>query len=96
MVSFLHELLQCVSSSHTVEEYVLFLFVNFNLFIFDLNIRFLRERGMVHPQNGIPGFFVHFLIELSYGYHRFEGNGKIPLGRQGKKSALLAVSVQQN
>ena len=29
----------------------------------------------------------------SDGYLRFEGNGKIPLGRQGKRSALLAVSV---
>ena len=29
----------------------------------------------------------HFIIpdELCYGYLRFEGNGKIPLGRQGKK-----------
>ena len=31
----------------------------------------------------IPGFFLHFSLELSYGYLRFEGNGKIPLGRQG-------------
>ena len=41
--------------------------------------RFLRER--VQPQNGIPGFSLHFSKELSYGYLRFEGNGKIPLGR---------------
>ena len=26
---------------------------------------------------------MHFPKELSYGYLRFEGNGKIPLGRQG-------------
>ena len=44
--------------------------------------RFLRERGMaVQPQNGIPGFSLHFQKEISYGYLRFEGNGKIPLGR---------------
>ena len=33
----------------------------------------------------IPDFFLHFPNELSYGYLRFEGNGKIPLGRQGKR-----------
>ena len=33
----------------------------------------------------IPDFFLHFPNELCYGYLRFEGNGKIPLGRQGKK-----------
>ena len=26
-------------------------------------------------------FFLHFSNKLSYGYDRFEGNGKIPLGR---------------
>ena len=39
--------------------------------------------------------FLHFPNELSYGYLTFEGNGKIPQGRQRKRSALLAVSVQQ-
>ena len=34
----------------------------------------------------IPGFSLHFPLELSYGYLRFEGNGKIPLGRQAKRS----------
>ena len=34
----------------------------------------------------ILDFFLHFPKELSYGYLRFEGNGKIPLGRQEKKS----------
>jgi hypothetical protein len=29
----------------------------------------------------IPDFFLHFPNELCYGYLRFEGNGKIPLGR---------------
>ena len=32
-------------------------------------------------KNGIPGFSLHFPKELSYGYLRFEGNGKIALGR---------------
>ena len=33
----------------------------------------------------IPDFFFHFPNELCYGYLRFEGNGKNPLGRYGKK-----------
>ena len=33
------------------------------------------------------------LEELHLGYLRFEGNGKIPLGRKGKSSAQLAVSI---
>ena len=37
-------------------------------------------------KDGIPGFSLHFPKELSYGYLWFEGNGKIPLGRQGKRS----------
>ena len=44
-----------------------------------------KKRLVVQPQNGIPGFSLHFPKELSYGYLRFEGNGKIPLGRQGKR-----------
>ena len=32
----------------------------------------------------IPDFVLHFPNELSYGYLRFEGNGKIPLERQEK------------
>ena len=47
---------------------------------FNINKRFLRERG-VQPQNGIPGFSLHFPKDLNYGYLRFEENGKIPLGR---------------
>ena len=43
-----------------------------------------RKRGLAsNPLFIIPGFFLHFSLELSYGYLRFEGNGKIPLGRQG-------------
>ena len=53
-----------------------------------------RKRGMAsNPLLIIPDFFLHFSNELWYGYLRFEGNGKIPLGRYGKRSALLAVSV---
>ena len=41
-----------------------------------------RKRGMAStPLFIIPEFFLHFPNELSYGYLRFEGNGKIPLGR---------------
>ena len=36
---------------------------------------FEGERHGVHPQNGIPGFSLHFPNELCYGYLRFEGNG---------------------
>ena len=50
------------------------------------------KRHGVHPLDGIPGF-TYFPIELWYGYLRFEGNANILLGRQGKSSALLAVSV---
>ena len=39
---------------------------------------FERKRHGVQPLNGIPGFSLHFSKELSYGYLRFEGNGKIP------------------
>ena len=35
----------------------------------------------VHPQNGIPDFSLCFPKDLSYGYLRYEGNRKIPLGR---------------
>jgi hypothetical protein len=57
----------------------------------------LRERGF-QPQNGIPGFSLHFPKELSYGYLRFEGNGKIPpisfkpkvaIGKCKKKSGVM-------
>ena len=42
------------------------------------NNRFLRERGMASKpkMEYIPGFSLHFPKELSYGYLRFEGNGK--------------------
>jgi len=69
----------------------------------------MGKRHGVQPQNGIPGFSLHFSKEFSYGYSevpnkqagrlcsvfslkqvlvygtseyfRFEGNGKIPMGR---------------
>ena len=45
------------------------------------------ERGFAStPLFIISAFSFHFPLELSYGFHRFEGNGKIPLGRQGKRS----------
>ena len=54
---------------------------------------FRRKRGMVsNPFFITPDLFLLFLDELFYGYLRFEGNGKIPLGRQGKKCPLLDVS----
>ena len=46
------------------------------------NISTWRKRGVAsNPLFIIPGFFMHFSLEPSYGYLRFEGNGKIPLGR---------------
>jgi hypothetical protein len=38
-----------------------------------------RKRGMALFI--IPDFFLHFPNLLCYGYLRFKGNGKIPLGR---------------
>ena len=43
-----------------------------------INISTWRKGG---PLSIIPGFFLHSSLEPSYGYLRFEGNGKIPLGR---------------
>ena len=41
-----------------------------------------RKRGMAsNPLFIMPDFFLHFPNDLSYGYLRFEGNGKIPLGK---------------
>ena len=41
-----------------------------------------RKRGMAStPLFIIPEMFLHFPNKHSYGYLRFEGNGKIPLGR---------------
>ena len=64
------------------------------LFIVVFNRLSRRKRGMAsNPLFIIPDFFLHFPNELCYGYLKFEGNGKIPLGREGKSSAQLAVSV---
>ena len=47
-----------------------------------LNRSSMRNRGMAfNPLFIIPDFYFHFPNELSYGYLRFGGNGKIPLGR---------------
>ena len=45
-----------------------------------------KKRLGVQPQNGIPGFSLHFPKEIGYGYLRFEGNGKIPL--EGREKSL--------
>ena len=46
-----------------------------------LNRSSRRKRGMAsNPLFIIPDLFLHFPNELCYGYLRFEGNGKIPLG----------------
>ena len=44
-----------------------------------------KKRLGVQHQNGIPGFILHFPLESSYGYLRFERNGKILVGRYGKR-----------
>ena len=44
-----------------------------------------KKRLGVQPQNGIPGFILHFPLEPSYGYLRFEGNGENSFGKVGKK-----------
>ena len=42
----------------------------------------LRKSGLAsNPLFILPDFFLHFPNELSYGYLRFEGNRKIPLGK---------------
>jgi hypothetical protein len=38
-----------------------------------LTLTCTNKRHGVQPQNGIPGFSLHFSKELSYGYLRFEG-----------------------
>ena len=49
---------------------------------FCINISNWRKRGVAsNPLLIIPGFSLHFSLEPSYGYLRFEGNGKIPLGK---------------
>ena len=44
-----------------------------------------KKRLGVQPQNGIPGFILHFPLKPSSGYLRFEGNGKNSFGKVGKK-----------
>jgi hypothetical protein len=53
-----------------------------NIILNILNRSSRRKKGMAsNPLFIIPDFFLHFPNELCYGYLRFEGNGKIPLGR---------------
>jgi hypothetical protein len=40
----------------------------------------LGRKEKSNPLFIIPGFFLHFSLESSYGYLSFEGNGKIPSG----------------
>ena len=54
-----------------------------------------KKRLGVQPQNGIPGFILHFLLEPSYDYLSFEGNGKIPLGRQGKRRGKERAKIKK-
>ena len=47
-----------------------------------INISTGRKSGLASNALFIlPGFFLHFSLELSYGYLWFEWNGKFPLGR---------------
>ena len=49
------------------------------VFLFNRSSR--RKRGIAsNPLFIIPDFFLHFPKELSYGYLRFDGNGKSPFG----------------
>ena len=49
--------------------------------IFPFNISTWRKRGVAsNPLFIITDFFLHFSLEPSYGYLRFEGNRKILLG----------------
>ena len=74
--TFDHQLTYCVKLSIAMS----FKFVNSLLLSF--NISTWRKSGLAsNPLFIIPGFFLHFSLELSYGYLWFEGNGKIPLGR---------------
>ena len=60
---------------------LIFFFKNWRIF-FSFNRSSRRKRGMAsNPLFIIPDLFLHFPNELSYEYLRFEGNGKILLGR---------------
>ena len=49
----------------------------------------MRERAIM------SNLTLHFPKELSYGYLRFEGNGKIPLGRQGKGKGTRWARIEK-
>ena len=50
-------------------------------FFFPLTTGFWGRAAWRPPSKWNTRVFLHFPKELSYGYIRFEGNGKIPLGR---------------
>ena len=49
----------------------------------------------VQPTFHNTRLFLHFPNELSYGYLRFEGNGKIPLGRQVKRRGKERAKIKK-
>ena len=49
----------------------------------------MRKRHGVQPQNGIPGFPLHFPKEISYGYLRFEGSNRKVGVENAKKSGIM-------
>ena len=53
-----------------------------------------KKRLGVQPTFHNTTFFLHFPNELSYGYLRFEGNGEIPMGRQGKRRGKERARVK--
>ena len=53
----------------------------------------MGKRHGVQPQNGIPGFSLHFPKELSYGYLRFEGNVENSFGKVGKNFRLFGCLI---
>jgi hypothetical protein len=57
-------------------------FINSSRLNLTFNRSSRRKIGMAsNPLFIIPDFFLHFPNKLCYGNLRFEGNGKIPLGR---------------
>ena len=54
-----------------------------------------NKRLGVQPTFHNTRLFLHFPKELSYGYLSFEGNGKIPLGRQGKRRGKERIRIKK-
>ena len=75
MGTFRIKLISTMNHSNDYDTYVnSFLSKTFNFF----NNRFLRKKGMAST---LKMEYQVFPKEFSYGYLRFEGNGKISLGR---------------